>query len=162
MKEIVKIEGLNYTYPDGTRALEDINLNLFEGESLGLIGPNGAGKSTLLLHINGILKGEGRIKVLGLGLNDKNLNLIRSKVGLVFQYPENQLFMPTVFDDVSFGPINLNLKKDEVQNRVREALQVVGMLDSGNKVTHHLIFGEKKRVSIANILAMRPEILLLD
>ncbi len=162
MKEAIKINNLEYTYPDGTRALEGINLNIFEGESVGLLGPNGAGKSTLLLHLNGILKQKGKVEVFGLNLDNGNLDKIRSKVGFVFQDPENQLFMPTVFDDVAFGPINMKKTLEEIKASVNEALREVDMLDSITRISHHLSFGEKKRVSIATVLSMKPEILLLD
>lgn len=161
-KEIVRIRDLEYIYPDGTRALCGIDLDILQGEAVGLIGPNGAGKSTLLLHLNGILPGHSKVEIMGLEINDKNLNFIRSKVGLVFQNPEDQLFMPTVFDDVAFGPINLDLKQEEVRNRVKKALEDVGMLDLASRVTHHLSFGEKKRISMATVLSMNPEILVLD
>jgi energy-coupling factor transporter ATP-binding protein EcfA2 len=160
MKEAIKINNLEYTYPDGTRALEGINLNIFEGESVGLLGPNGAGKSTLLLHLNGILKQKGKVEVFGLNLDNGNLDKIRSKVGFVFQDPENQLFMPTVFDDVAFGPINMKKTLEEIKASVNEALREVDMLDSITRISHHLSFGEKKRVSIATVLSMKPEILL--
>ncbi|GAI62470.1 unnamed protein product, partial [marine sediment metagenome] len=107
MKKIITVRNLEYTYPDGTRALKEIDLDILKGESVGLIGPNGAGKSTLLLHLNGILKGrQGSVEVLGMKVEEKNLIKIRQKVAIVFQQPEDQLFMPTVFDDVAFGPIN--------------------------------------------------------
>jgi cobalt/nickel transport system ATP-binding protein len=162
LKKVVEIRMLNYAYPDGTVALRNINLDIFEGASIAIIGPNGAGKSTLLLHLNGILKGDGIIKILGRQIDQKNLAEIRSRVGLVFQDPDNQLFMPTVFDDVSFGPINMGLSKEEVITRVNEALQEVDMLSASGRVSHHLSFGEKKRIAIATVLAMRPEILILD
>lgn len=161
-RKVIEIRNLSYSYPDGAEALKNINIEIFEGESLGIIGPNGAGKSTLLLHLNGILKADAYIKVLGLDLNDGNLSKIRSRVGLVFQDPDDQLFMPTVFDDVAFGPINLDLKKDEVKKRVEEALKAVGMLDLVDRIAHHLSFGEKKRIAIATALSMKPEILALD
>ena len=161
-KKAVEIRNLNYTYPDGTKALRDINLDIFAGESVGIIGPNGAGKTTFLLHLNGILKGEGFIKILDFEMNGKNLAQIRNEVGLVFQDPENQLFMPTVFDDVSFGPVNMMLPSAEIQASVNEALKEVGMPDSMKRSSHHLSFGEKKRVSIATVLSMRPQILVLD
>ena len=161
-EKVVEIKNLNYSYPDKADVLWDINLDLFKGESLGVIGPNGAGKSTLLLHINGILRGKGDMKVLGLEMNDKNLRQIRSKVGLVFQEPDNQLFMPTVFEDVAFGPINMGMPKDEVEGAVREALSKVDMSDSVKRLSHHLSYGEKKRVSVATVLSMSPEILVLD
>ena len=161
-REIIKVKGLQYTYADGTKALKGIDLGVFEGESVGLIGPNGAGKSTFLLHLNGILQGSGKVEIMGLEINERNLDFIRSKVGLVFQDPEDQLFMPTVFDDVAFGPVNLDLKKEEVTARVKKALREVDMLDLASRVTHHLSFGEKKRISIATVLSMDPEILVLD
>lgn len=162
MKKAIEIKNLNYSYPDGTKALCDINLDIFKGETVAIIGPNGAGKSTLLLHLNGILRGNSCIRIFDLEVNDKNLAQIRSKVGLVFQDPDSQLFMPTVFDDVAFGPINLDLKQEEVRRRVKKALQEVGMLNLISRVTHHLSFGEKKRISIATVLSMSPEILVLD
>ncbi len=162
MRQAIAISNLEYTYPDGTRALKDINLSILEGECVGVIGPNGAGKSTLLLHLNGILKQKGEITIFGLSLNNGNLDRIRAKVGLVFQDPENQLFMPTVFDDVAFGPINMKLPKEEVKASVDKALTEVDMLGAIGRVSHHLSFGEKKRVSIATVLSMNPDILVLD
>ncbi len=162
MKEIIKIRNLEYTYPDGSRALQGIDLSILREESVGLIGPNGAGKSTLLLHLNGILQQSGKVEIMGLEITDKNIDFIRSKVGLVFQDPEDQLFMPTVFDDVAFGPINMQLTKEEVTSSVTGALQEVDMLDSIDRVSHHLSFGEKKRISLATVLSMKPEILVLD
>lgn len=162
MKEVIKIKKLEYTYPDGTKALKGINLTVFEGESIGLVGPNGAGKSTLLLHLNGILRGCSEIEIKELKIKNENLDIIRSKVALVFQDPEDQLFMPTVFDDVAFGPINMGLKKEEIKILTREALQKVDMSESSDRISHHLSFGEKKRVSIATVLSMKPEILVLD
>ena len=163
-KKVIEIKGLNYSYPAGagTEALKNINLDVFEGESLGIIGPNGAGKSTLLLHLNGILNGNSHIRVLDLEVEERNLPRIRSKVGLVFQDPDDQLFMPTVFDDVAFGPINMDLDKEKVRHLVKEALEAVGMQDALNRSSHHLSFGEKKRISIATVLSMEPEILILD
>ncbi len=161
-KKVIAIRELTYTYPDGIKALDNINLDVFEGESVGIIGPNGAGKSTLLLHLNGILKGNSYIRILDLDIKNENLSQVRNKVGMVFQNPENQLFMPTVFDDVSFGPINMKLPKTEVERCVSEALKEVDMLDSIKRFPHHLSFGEKKRISIATVLSMKPEILALD
>ena len=162
MREIIKVNNLEYTYPDGTKALRGVNLSIFEKESVGIIGRNGAGKSTLLLHLNGILQGEDKVEIMGLEVGNNNLNFIRSKVGLVFQDPEDQLFMPTVFDDVAFGPINMDLKKEKVKSLVKEALQEVDMAHSVNRISHHLSFGEKKRISIATVLSMKPEIMALD
>lgn len=163
MKKVIEVKGLDYTYPDGTRALKGIDLEVFEGGSVALIGPNGAGKSTLLLHLNGILRGkDGSVRVLGRGLEGKNLREIRSKVGVVFQDPDDQLFCPTVFDDVAFGPINMGYPEQEVREKVRWALRQVGMEDYEGRCPHHLSFGEKKRISIATVLSMEPEILVLD
>lgn len=161
-KKIIDVKNLNYSYPDGTQALKDISLEVFEGETLGVIGPNGAGKSTFLLHLNGILKGKGHIRILDMDLNDKNLKKIRSKVGMVFQDPDNQLFMPTVFEDVAYGPLNMDMKKDEVEEAVVNALKKVDMLYAMKRISHHLSFGEKKRISIATVLSMNPDILVLD
>ncbi len=161
-KKVIEIKGLNYSYPAGTEALRNINLDVFEGESLGIIGPNGAGKSTLLLHLNGILRGNSHVRILELEMEDRNLPRIRSKMGLVFQDPDDQLFMPTVFDDVAFGPINMDLDKEKVKSLVKEALTAVGMQGAVNRLSHHLSFGEKKRISIAAVLSMEPEILVLD
>ena len=159
---IIKIENLNYSYPDGTRALSDINLEVQNGEALGIVGSNGAGKSTLLLHLNGILQGNGKIKIAGQELTQNNINLIRSLVGLVFQDPDSQLFMPTVFDDVGFGPTNMGMKKQQVTESVRQALEEVDMLPSISRSSHHLSVGEKKRISIATVLSMNPQILVMD
>jgi len=162
MRKMVEIKNLDYTYPNGSVALIDINLDIFEGESVGIIGPNGAGKTTFLLHLNGILHGCGRISVLDMEMNEKNLKKIRSKVGVVFQDPDDQLFSPTVFDDVSFGPLNMKLPKDAVIKRTKEALTQVEMSEFEDSSPHHLSFGEKKRISLATVLSMNPEILVLD
>lgn len=162
VKRVIEIKNLSYVYPDGTAALKDICLDIFEGESLGVIGPNGAGKSTLLLHLNGILRGDSQVKVLDSVVSDRTLALIRRNVGLVFQNPDNQLFMPTVFDDVAFGPINMGLDKAQVYTAVNEALKEVDMLAAIGRTAHHLSLGEKKRVTLATVLSMSPEILVLD
>lgn len=162
MEKVIKIRKLNFSYPDGTPALRNIDLDVFKGESLGIIGPNGAGKSTLLLHLNGILRGSGEMSIMGLPVDERYLQKIRSKVGLVFQEPDNQLFMPTVFDDVSFGPINLGAPKQEVLRKVEEALNRVGMNYATMRSSHHLSVGEKRKVSLATILSMDPEIIIMD
>ncbi|RLG13305.1 cobalt ABC transporter ATP-binding protein [Candidatus Pacearchaeota archaeon] len=161
-RKAIEIRDLSYAYPDGTVALSDINLDVIEGESIGIIGPNGAGKSTLLLHLNGLLQNNSGIKIFGEKIIQSNLPQIRRKVGLVFQDPDNQLFMPTVFDDVAFGPINMSFSKEEINNLVDEALKKVDMLKFKNHPSHHLSFGEKKRISLATVLSMKPEILVLD
>ncbi len=162
LKKLIEIKGLSYTYPDGTKALDSVGLNIFEGDSTGIIGPNGSGKSTLLLHLNGILRGGGQVKVLDMEAEEQSLNFIRSKIGLVFQNPDDQLFMPTVFDDVAFGPINMGLSGAEVEVAVKRALAQVDMSGAIKRSSHHLSLGEKRRVSIATVLSMNPEMLVLD
>jgi cobalt/nickel transport system ATP-binding protein len=159
----IAIRGLSFSYPDGHPALHEINLTLQQGEKVALVGPNGAGKSTLLAHLNGILeKQHGSIQVCATELNRKSLGRIRAQVGLVFQSPDDQLFSPTVFDDVAFGPIYQGLPAAQVEARVSEALRQVHMEDYANRVSHHLSVGEKKRIAIATVLSMNPEILILD
>jgi cobalt/nickel transport system ATP-binding protein len=159
----IEINRLSYVYPDGQLGLKDIDLTIYLGESVALIGPNGAGKSTLLLHLNGILRGEkSNIKVLGLPVEEKNIKEIRKKVGMVFQDPEDQLFSLNVFEDVAFGPVNMGYPQEEVERRVRQALQKVGMQGYEKRSSHHLSIGEKKRIAIATVLSLDPEILALD
>ena len=162
MEEIVRVDNLSFCYPDGQQALTDISLTIHQGETVALIGPNGAGKSTLLLHLNGILRSNGVVKVFGRPVDDKNLKWLRSKVGLVFQNPDDQLFSPTVFDDVAFGPINMGYAEAEVRESVTRALDGVGMTGYEQRSPHHLSVGEKKRIAIATVLAMSPEILVID
>jgi len=163
VERAIEIEGLSYTYPDGQQALRGVSFVVRAGERVAFIGPNGAGKSTLLLHLNGLLRGnDGAVRVLGLPVEDRHLQWIRSKVGLVFQNPEDQLFSPTVFDDVAFGPLNLGCSEEEVKLRVKQALQQVGMSGSEARSPYHLSVGEKKRVAIATVLCMDPEVLVLD
>ncbi len=162
MEEIVRVDNLSFCYPDGQRALADINLTIYRGEAVALIGPNGAGKSTLLLHLNGILHSNGMVEVFDRPVDDKNLRWVRSKVGLVFQNPDDQLFSPTVFDDVAFGPINMGYSETEVRELVTRALSWVGMTGYEQRAPHHLSVGEKKRIAIATVLSMSPEILVLD
>lgn len=164
-RSIIKTEDMSFTYPDGTSALYNINIEIFEGERVAIIGPNGAGKSTLFSHFNGILRPtSGLIKIDGEPASYKKDDLIkiRQKVGMVFQNPDDQLFSPTVEEDVAFGPMNLGLTDDEVEKRVEESLSAVGMLKDREKPPHHLSGGQKKLVAIAGILAMQPEIMVLD
>lgn len=158
----VEARDLRYSYPDGTTVLRGVDLVVRPGESVAVIGPNGAGKSTLLLHLNGILQGSGELRVFGVPVEGKNLAEIRRKVGVVFQDPEDQLFLTTVGQDVAFGPANLGLAAGEIAERVREALAAVGMEGSEEHTAHHLSFGQKKRIATATVLAMRPELLVLD
>lgn len=158
----LEIRHLSFRYPDGYQALQDISLTLREGEKVALVGPNGAGKSTLMLHLNGLLQGEGEIVVDGLPVQRENLPQIRARVGLVFQNPDDQLFSPTVFEDVAFGPLHMGFPEEEVRQRVAEALAQVGMGRYAERLSHHLSAGEKKRIAIATVLAMSPSILVLD
>jgi cobalt/nickel transport system ATP-binding protein len=162
MEEIIKLENLSYAYPDGQNALTDISLTVCRGDSLGIIGPNGAGKSTLLLHLNGILRSDGKVRVFSEPVTGKNLKDIRRRIGLVFQNPDDQLFSATVFDDVAFGPLNLDYSEAEVRQAVTDALAEVGMSGFERRSPHHLSLGERKRIAIATILSMRPEVLALD
>lgn len=156
------VENLSFSYPDGQMALHDVSLRIGYGEKVALVGPNGAGKSTLILHLNGILNGQGQVHVAGLPVTRSNLPAVRAKVGLVFQNPDDQLFSPTVFEDVAFGPLHMGLPEDEVRVRVDRALRQVGMSHYAERLSHHLSVGEKKRISIATVLSMEPEILILD
>lgn len=158
----IEVRNLSFSYPDGTEALRNISLEIGKGEKVAIVGPNGSGKSTLLLHFNGILRGKGELRILGKVINKANLKEIRREVGLVFQEPDDQLFSPTVFDDVAFAPLNQDLSTEEVKIRVKQALQGVGLPGYENRSSHHLSYGEKKRVSIATVLSYDPEILALD
>ena len=162
MNKAVEIENLSFFYPDGQQGLKNINLVVNTGENVAVMGPNGAGKSTLLLHLNGILRGNSVVKVFGLPVEGKNLKEIRRKVGLVFQDPEDQLFSPTVFDDVAFGPLNMGYSESEVKERVAGALGSVGMGGYEQRSPHHLSIGEKKKIAIATVLSLTPELLVLD
>lgn len=162
---VIETKDISYQYPDGTSALQNVNFRAPKGKIVALLGPNGAGKSTLFLHFNGILRpSSGKILVDEKPINydKKELMRIRQKIGIVFQNPDDQLFAPTVLEDVAFGPFNMGLKQDEVEKRVQEALERVGMEGFEKKPPHHLSGGQKKRVAIAGILAMRPEIMVLD
>jgi len=159
----IEVCDLKFAYPDGREALCGVDLSIAPGEKVGLVGPNGAGKSTLMLHLNGILRAAaGSIQVCGQPVDDDHLAYVRRAVGLVFQDPDDQLFSPTVFEDVAFGPMYMGLDRAEVEVRVQAALTAVGMEQAGERVPHHLSGGEKKRVAIATVLAMEPEILVLD
>ncbi|MBX7214152.1 MAG: energy-coupling factor ABC transporter ATP-binding protein [Thermoflexales bacterium] len=159
----MEVENVVFAYPDGQQALRGVTLGIEPGEKVALVGQNGAGKSTFLLHLNGILRPtEGRVRVAGMDVVDRNLARVRGAVGLVFQMPDDQLFSPTVFDDVAFGPIYQGLSEVEARARVLAALQDVGMDGFAERPSHHLSIGQKKRVAIASVLVMRPEILALD
>ncbi|WP_084263135.1 energy-coupling factor ABC transporter ATP-binding protein [Actinomadura formosensis] len=166
MSPSLEVEGLAYGYPDGTQALFGVDLTIERGERVALLGPNGAGKTTLVLHLNGILHGGlGEVRVGGLAVDPKDkkaLREIRRRVGIVFQDPDDQLFMPTVREDVAFGPANLGLRGAELDRRVMDALERVGMAHVAGRPPQHLSFGQRRRVAVATVLAMEPEILVLD
>ena len=162
----LEIKDLAFAYPDGNQALFGVNLTVGQGERVALLGPNGAGKTTLVMHMNGIHPAaHGEVRVAGqlVDASDKaNLRSIRSKVGIVFQDPDDQLFMPTVGEDVAFGPYNMGLRGEELEKVVIEALELVGMTEFKDRPPHHLSFGQRRRVAVATVLAMKPEILVLD
>lgn len=162
MSEIISIKNLSFRYHDGSDALQNISLSINENEKIAFVGGNGAGKSTLLLHLNGILMGDGDLKIIGLELIKKNLKEIRKNTGLLFEDPDDQLFCPTVFEDIAFGPLNLELKEDEIKKRVTDSLSKVGLDGFENRSPHHLSYGEKKRIALATLFAMNPKILALD
>ena len=159
----LEVRGVAYAYPDGHRALDGVELVVAAGERVAVLGPNGAGKTTLVRHLNGILTPtDGTVHVGGLAVTKKHVAEIRRRVGLVFQDPDDQLFMPTVRQDVAFGPANLGLPADEIDGRVVEALTAVDMLAAADRAPHHLSGGQRRRVALATVLAMRPQILVLD
>ncbi len=162
----LQISNLAFAYPDGNQALFGVNLTINKGERVALLGPNGAGKTTLVMHMNGIHPTmQGEVRVAGELVDVKNkdsLKSIRSKVGIVFQDPDDQLFMPTVGEDIAFGPYNMGIRGDELNAVVDEALTQVGMLEFKDRAPHHLSFGQRRRVAVATVLAMKPEILVMD
>jgi len=160
--ELVCVQDLNFSYPDGHAALHGVSLRLKRGDKAALVGPNGAGKSTLMLHLNGILSGDGQITIAEMPVKTANLRRIRGLVGLVFQNPDDQLFSPTVFEDVAFGPLHMGLPEEEVRQKVERALEAVQMSAYRDRLSHHLSVGEKKRIAIATVLSMDPGLLVLD
>lgn len=159
----VDVRGLRYSYPGDFPALRGVDLVLGAGEKVALVGPNGAGKSTLLLHLNGVLRGsDGEVRIASLPVQRQTLGRVRALVGLVFQNPDDQLFSPTVFEDVAFGPLHMGLEESEVRQRADEALAAVHMREYASRMPHRLSLGERKRVSIATVLAMKPAVLALD
>ena len=160
---VLDVRGLAFGYPDGHQALYGVDLHVHRGERVALLGPNGAGKTTLVLHLNGILvPGAGSVAVSGLPVTKENLREVRRRVGIVFQDPDDQLFMGTVRQDVGFGPANLGLTGAALDERVQRALEQVGMAEYADRPPHHLSFGQRRRVAVATVLAMEPEILVLD
>ncbi|WP_092923104.1 ATP-binding cassette domain-containing protein [Actinopolyspora alba] len=160
---VLELSGLTYSYPDGTEALHRIGLRVEQGERVALLGPNGAGKTTLTLHLNGIIPArQGHLAIDGLEVAEPNLREIRRMVGLVFQDPEDQLFMPTVREDVAFGPINFGVRGTDLEERVRRALEAVGMTEHADRAPLRLSGGQRKRVALATVLACDPRLLVLD
>ena len=162
MTTALQVRDLYFSYHDGLAALRGVSFQMCEGDKVALVGPNGAGKSTLMLHLNGILNGQGEVNVGGKRLTRENLPAIRAMVGVVFQNPDDQLFSPTVFEDVAFGPLHMGLPMKEVEARVNAALNAVKMSGFRDRLSHHLSVGEKKRIAIATVLSMDPQILVLD
>lgn len=158
----VEVTGLRFAYPDGLEALRGVDLTLRRGEKVALLGPNGAGKSTLLLHLNGILRGKGQVRIGGVPLKDDTLAQVRAQVGLVFENPDDQLFSPTILEDVAYGPLYMGLPREEVLQRAARALAQVGMTGFEERSPHRLSLGQKKRIAIATVLSMEPAILALD
>ncbi|WP_197380959.1 energy-coupling factor ABC transporter ATP-binding protein [Mycolicibacterium mengxianglii] len=159
----VCVRGLSYAYPDGQPALDGVDLTVAAGERVALLGPNGAGKTTLMLHLNGVLTGSaGSVEISGITLSRKTLRDIRRRVGLVFQDPDDQLFMPTLAQDVAFGPANFGVRGEELAQRVHRALEAVGMAELADRSPAHLSGGQRRRAALAAVLACEPEILVLD
>ncbi len=162
MDDVIYIKNLSFDYPDKKEVLSNINLTVKAGENVALIGRNGAGKSTLLMSMVGILSGVGEIEISGIKMKKENLGEIRRRVGFVFQNPDDQLFMPTIFDDISFGPLNFGFSKDETEKKVKDVLKIVGLEGYDFRKPHHLSLGEKKRAAIATILVLEPEVIIFD
>ena len=160
--DVLVVKDLHFSYPDGHSALHGVSMKLSVGDKVALVGPNGAGKSTLMLHLNGILGGHGEVEIAGQRLTRDDLPAIRAMVGLVFQNPDDQLFSPTVFEDVAFGPLHMGLPEADVRARVDAALEAVRMTTYRDRLSHHLSVGEKKRIAIATVLSMNPSLLILD
>jgi cobalt/nickel transport system ATP-binding protein len=158
----IEAAGVRFSYGDGHAALSGVDLRVEHGERVAVLGPNGAGKTTLMLHLNGLLRGKGELRVAGIDAHGPRSRELRARVGLVFQDPDDQLFMPTVGEDVAFGPRNLGMTEDEVARRVTSALEAVGMLGSAERPPHALSMGQRRRVAIASVLAMEPSLLVLD
>jgi cobalt/nickel transport system ATP-binding protein len=158
----VDARGLRFRYPNGVVGLDGLDLHITHGERVAVLGPNGAGKTTLMLHLNGLLHGEGELEVAGAMVGHGDPRALRAAVGLVFQDPDDQLFMPTVAEDVAFGPLNLGAGRDEARERVAEALAAVRMEHVAERAPHQLSLGQRRRVAIATVLAMGPQLLVLD
>lgn len=159
---MIHVQNLSYTYPDGTKALEGVSFSINTGCKAAILGPNGAGKSTLIRLLNGTMVGEGQIVIDSVEISKKTISELHQKVGVVFQNPDDQLFCPTIFEDVAFGPLNLGLSEREISMRVNEALQEVGLTGYEQRSSFHLSFGERKSACLATVLAMKPLIYIFD
>ncbi len=162
MENAVELKNVSYVYPDGIEALKDISLTIKKGEKVAVIGPNGAGKSTLITMLNGVRQGTGEINILGYPLMKKNLPQIRTLVGIVFQNPDDQLFCPTIYEDIAFGPLNSGLSEEKIRENVLYALRETDLQGYEDRSPFHLSFGERKRASIATILSLKPQIIAMD
>jgi cobalt/nickel transport system ATP-binding protein len=162
MEPVIEVVDLRFHYPDGTAALQGVHFSLQAGETVALFGANGSGKTTFLLHLVGLLNGQGQIRICGRELTESTFSFARQKIGVLFQDSDDQLFMPTVEEDVAFGPLNMGLGSDEVRTRVERCLDLVGMRYAAGRAPYHLSAGEKRRVALAGVLAMDPEIIVLD
>lgn len=162
MEPVIEVVDLRFNYPDGTAALQGVDFSLHAGETVAVFGANGSGKTTFLLHLVGLLQGRGKIRVCGKELEDSTFSFARQKIGVLFQDSDDQLFMPTVEEDVAFGPLNMGLAAAEVRRRVERCLGLVGMQHAAARAPYHLSAGEKRRVALAGVLATDPEIIALD
>lgn len=163
MTPAIRVQGLRHVYPDGHLALDGVTLSVGAGERVAVLGPNGAGKTSLMLHLNGVLTATaGTVEISGVPVVRNNLRKIRQRVGVVFQDPDDQLFMPTVAQDVAFGPANFGVRGEELAERVHAALDAVSMADQADRSPAHLSMGERRRAALATVLACRPQILVLD
>ena len=162
MTPLIEVRGLHFQYEDGTKALDGIDFTLEAGETVALLGANGSGKTTFVLHLNGILRGQGDIRVCGTPLGNETIPAVRAKIGMVFQDSDEQLFMPTVLEDVAFGPLNQGCTSREAVEKAKSALTQAGMQHTLDKAPYHLSAGEKRKAALAGVLAMQPEILVLD
>ncbi|MGJ5814150.1 energy-coupling factor ABC transporter ATP-binding protein [Paludibaculum fermentans] len=162
MSPVIEARGLRFHYDSGFEALRGVDFRLDPGQNVALLGPNGSGKTTFLLHLNGVLQGEGELRVCGLAVEPRHYIAIRRKVGFLFQDPEDQLFLPSILEDVCFGPLQSGLSQAEAEARAKRVLEQVGIRSGWERPPYHLSGGEKQRVALAGILAVEPEILVLD
>ena len=159
---VIDVRGLQYTYPDGTPALRGIDFQLAAGESVAILGANGSGKTTFLLHLAGLIRGDGDLRIGGIPLSDETLSEVRGKIGYVFQDSDDQLFMPTVLEDVAFGPLHTGMDPAESLRKAHEIIATLGISHLANRAPYHLSAGEKKRAALAGVLVMKPEVLVFD